>query len=92
MHPRIEKAAFRKGEYVGYCQGAQRIIRGGEGWRTAGLRSSAGKTLSVTAPTLEALGDKLDKIAVAPSVPNWKAAFSAHGAASDEIAFHENRK
>ena len=60
---RIEKATWRKGEYVGYCQGAQRIVRGGEGWRTDGLRSMDGKAISVTAPTLEALNAKFDKIA-----------------------------
>ena len=63
MHPRIEKAAFRKGEYIGYCNGAQRIRKGGQGWRTYELGSAAGTFVSVTAPTLRQLGDKLDKLA-----------------------------
>lgn len=58
----IDKSAFRRGEYVGYCNGAQRIRRGGEGWRTYALGSSAGKFVDATAPTLMELGAKLAKI------------------------------
>ena len=28
----IEKSGLRKGEYVGYCNGANRITRFGSGW------------------------------------------------------------
>ena len=29
----VEKSGWRKGEYVGYCNGANKIIRSGSGWR-----------------------------------------------------------
>lgn len=58
----IEKSAFRKGEYVGYCNGAQRIRRGGEGWVTNGLCSSQGEAVFAQARTLMELGEKLAKI------------------------------
>lgn len=58
----ISKSAFRKGEYVGHCNGAQRIRRGGEGWVTYALGSSAGTFTPATAPTLEALSAKLEKL------------------------------
>ena len=62
-HPRIDKSAFRRGEYIGYCNGAQRIRRCGNGWQTYGLASSAGEAVFATAPTLQALGDRLEKMA-----------------------------
>lgn len=62
MHHRIEKSNTRKGEYVGYCNGAQRIRKGGEGWETYGLGSISGEAIFVTAPTLQKLGEKLDRI------------------------------
>jgi len=63
MHPNIEKAAFRRNEYVGYCNGAQRIRRGGAGWETYALGSSAGAFTYATAGTLFELGGKLAHIA-----------------------------
>lgn len=60
---RIEKSAFRRGEYVGYCQGAQRVIRDGAVWRTAGLCSSAGNPVVASARTLAQLDDKLATLA-----------------------------
>lgn len=55
----IEKSAFRKGEYVGYCHGAQRIRKGGEGWQTHALGSTAGTFVPLTARTLRELDVKL---------------------------------
>ena len=69
MHPRIEKAAHRRGEYIGYCNGAQRIRRDGSMWQTYQLGSIEGLFVAVSAPTLRQLGDKLDKIAEA-AVPH----------------------
>jgi hypothetical protein len=63
MHHRIEKSATRKGEYVGYCNGAQRIRRGGKGWTTYALGSSAGTYTYATAETLYQLGGQLDYVA-----------------------------
>jgi hypothetical protein len=65
MHPRIEKAAHRRGEYIGFCNGAQRIRRSGSMWQTYQLGSTEGRFIAVSAPTLVQLGDKLDKIAKA---------------------------
>lgn|GEM_PF-4830457 len=53
--PNIDKAAFRRGEYVGYCNGAQRIRRCSAGWETYALGSSAGKFEPARASTLEEL-------------------------------------
>lgn len=63
MHPNIEKSSFRRGEYVGYCNGAQRIRRGGKGWQTYSLGSQAGTFVYATAETLHELGGKLAHIA-----------------------------
>lgn len=62
MHHRIEKAVYRKGEYIGYCNGAQRIRVGGQGWETYALGSTSGTFTYATAPTLDKLGAKLDHI------------------------------
>lgn len=59
----IEKSAFRRGEFVGYCNGAQRIIRNGAGWKTAGLRSASGVPVNASGRTLEELNSKLAEIA-----------------------------
>ena len=63
MHPNIEKSAFRHGEYVGYCNGAQKIRKGGQGWETYGLGSQTGVRTYATAQTLFKLGEKLAYIA-----------------------------
>jgi hypothetical protein len=55
----IDKSAFRCKEYIGYCDGAQRIIKTLDGWETAGLVSSQGKAHYIKAPTLKLLSDKL---------------------------------
>lgn len=57
----IEKSYFKKGEYVGFCNGAQRIRKEGGQWRTCGLASLAGEAVYLSAPTLAELGEKLDK-------------------------------
>jgi len=56
----IERSAFRKGEYVGYCNGAQRIIKSGQQWVCNGLVSSAGTRMYASAATLEELSKILD--------------------------------
>jgi hypothetical protein len=58
----IDKSAFRKGEYVGHCQGTQRIRRGGQGWQTYALGSTSGHFIYASAPTLKELSDKLDRL------------------------------
>ena len=63
MHPNIEKSAFRKGEYIGYCNGVQRIRKGGQGYETYALGSSTGVATYATAQTLFELGGKLAHIA-----------------------------
>lgn len=47
----IEKSAFRRGEYVGYCQGAWRIRRSSDYW--VAIRQSDGATK--TEKTLDSL-------------------------------------
>ena len=60
----ISKSAFRKGEYVAHCCGAQRVIRSGAGWRTAGLLSLRGTAVYRSARTLAALGATLEPLNV----------------------------
>ena len=60
---RIDKSAFRKGEYIGYCNGAQRIRKGGLGWQCYGLSSTQGEAIYTTAETLEKLNSKLEMLA-----------------------------
>ena len=58
----ISRSAFRKGEYVLHTtHGAQRVIRTGTTWRTAGLLSLAGKGVWLVARTLKELGAKAEK-------------------------------
>jgi hypothetical protein len=59
---RIEKSKFKHGEYVGYCRGAQRIKRGGLGWKTYSIGSISGNEVYATAWTLEELDSKLQQI------------------------------
>jgi hypothetical protein len=54
----IEKSALRRGEYVLYLNGVQRVRRGA-GWRTYALGSSVGKFTPLTARTLA----ELDRLA-----------------------------
>lgn len=70
MHPRIEKSAFRKGEYIGYCNGAQRIRKGGRGWETYALASSGGIFTYATESTLYELGGTLGYIANNDPLPD----------------------
>jgi hypothetical protein len=62
MHYNIEISASREGEYVGYCNGVQRIRKGGMGWETYALGSSSGTFVYATAETLVQLGGKLEHI------------------------------
>ena len=55
----IDKSAFRWGEYVGYCNGAQRIRRCGYGWETYSLGSSSGTFTPLRARTLRELSRKI---------------------------------
>lgn len=58
----IEKSGTRKGEYVAYCNGAQRIRQAGGVWQTYALGSSAGEFTYAEAETLAALNAKLEKL------------------------------
>jgi len=62
---RIEKSIRRKGEYTGYCKGAQKIRRYSRGWETYGLASSQGEFVYAHAPTLEKLNTRLEVLAAA---------------------------
>jgi len=64
MHRLIETSATRKGEYVGYCDGVQRIRKTPNGWETYSLGSSSGTFHLVSGRTLTELGNKLSKIAL----------------------------
>lgn len=70
----IDKSLSRKGEYIGYCKGAQRIRRGGPGWITCGLASMHGETVIANGRTLAELGRKLEALNT-PGVPNVKRSF-----------------
>lgn len=61
----IERSAFRRGEYVGYCNGAQRIRRVNGGWQTYALASSAGKFMPMFGRTLAELSRKMAKLVCA---------------------------
>ena len=62
MSHNIEKSAFRKGEYIGYCKGAQRIHKVSGGWATYALGSSSGTFVPCFGRTLAELGAKLEKL------------------------------
>lgn len=62
----IEKSAFRKGEYVGYCNGAQRIVKLGQQWVCNGLVSSAGARMYAAAATLKELSKILNRFESCP--------------------------
>jgi hypothetical protein len=62
MH-NIDKSAFRKGEYIGYCaRGARRIHRYSGGWETYGGPALLGDTdIHLTGRTLKEISKKLEK-------------------------------
>ena len=62
----IEKSAFRKGEYVGYCNGAQRIVKFNHQWVCNGFVSYAGTRMYNAAATLEELSKILDAFESCP--------------------------
>ena len=58
----IEKSGTRKGEYVAYINGCQRVRRGGAGWQTYALGSSAGASTFIQAATLESMDRKIEAL------------------------------
>ena len=66
---RIDKAAFRQGEYVGYCNGAQRIRKCGNLWQTYTLGSSTGEFVQLYAHTLEEMNRLLESKATYQPTP-----------------------
>lgn len=58
MHSRIEKSVFRRGEYVGYCDGAWRIKKRGDLWEA---RYQANPADYFKARTLDGIGAGLDQ-------------------------------
>ena len=58
----IEKSCHRRGEYIGFCGGAQRIRREGNVWNTYALGSAAGTFHYSAAFTLADLGRQLEAI------------------------------
>lgn len=57
----IEKSAIRKGEYVAYIHGAQRIRRDGGTWTTYALGSTDGVFIHAHGSTLAKLAAMLEK-------------------------------
>ena len=62
---RIDKSVLRKGEYVGYCKGAQRIRRCHKGWETYELGSSQGEFVYANSRTLKGLNQRLEVLSKA---------------------------
>lgn len=58
---RIEKSAFRKGEYVGYANGVWRVYKDLDRWY--GIRKAPAAYASITARTLADLDAKLTQFA-----------------------------
>lgn len=58
----IERSATRKGEYVAYVNGVQRVRRCGNGWQTYTLGSSAGTFTPLYAATLSAMDARIAKL------------------------------
>ena len=62
----IEKSAFRRGEYVGYCHGVWRIMRscaGGGSWfayRSVASSARHGEPFNFQAGTLESMSKMLE--------------------------------
>lgn len=61
LPPSIEKSTTRKGEYVAYIHGAQRIRRDGEKWNTYALGSTDGVFIHAHGSTLAELAAMLEK-------------------------------
>lgn len=55
----IEKSGIRKGEYIAYVKGVQRIRKSGGFWESYSLGSMKGEFIPASAPTLKALAAKL---------------------------------
>jgi len=68
MHQRIEKSGFRRGEFVGYCDGVYHITKTGDGMWRATKGSDSFK-----ARTLDGIGAGLDERA---NIATGKALFS----------------
>lgn len=60
--PHIEKSAFRRGEYVTYVNGAQRIRRTASGWETYALGSQSGQFVRMSGPTLSSIDAQCAKL------------------------------
>jgi hypothetical protein len=65
----IEKSGFRKGEYVAYINGAQRVRRSAHGWATYSLGSTAGEFTPIHAATLAEMDSKIAQMRKPPYVP-----------------------
>ena len=55
----IERSAFRRGEYVAYFRGCQRVRRSLGGWETYALGSQSGEFVRISAPTLAAMDARI---------------------------------
>lgn len=55
----IERSAFRRGEFVAYVHGAQRVRRCAGGWETYALASASGRFVPLSAPTLAAMDERI---------------------------------
>lgn len=60
--PYIEKSAFRRGEYVAYVNGAQRIRKTASGWETYALGSQSGQFVRMIGPTLASIDAQCAKL------------------------------
>ena len=61
MPHNIERSAFRKGEYVLYLNGAQRVVGQSGAWRTVGLLSLAGAPVYAHGATLAELARNAER-------------------------------
>ena len=58
----IESSGTRRGEYIAYLNGAQRVRRCHGGWETYALGSAAGEFTKVSARTLTELDEKIARL------------------------------